>query len=335
MTIKPILWLITGPNGAGKSTLINNLSSLLKIPAFVNPDVIAAALDPINKDEPKVIAKAGRIAIELRKKYISQKQSFGIESTFTGNSIISFIQNAIKNGYVINIVFVGLQNVDYSISRVSLRIKMGGHNVPRDAILRRYPKSLENLIKTAHYANKLYVFDNSGIKHNLLLNMEKVPNWSKNLIPKIIEQRINVFKENEKVLIGGKTQELQEAQSQEAIEDRLVNMMLKDLMPQINEITSNCEQTLKNLNQANIKENANNPSLVNEEIQNQDLITQEADLSEAKDMQTQEKERESDIELEPPKTKTASQLWQEDKLAQIETQMADAKNPDKSSEIER
>jgi predicted ABC-type ATPase len=63
----------------------------------------------------------------------------------------------------VDLYYLWLSNVDMSIQRVAERVKHGGHDIPREDIIRRYPRSLVNLLE--HYAplcSSTTCIDNSG-----------------------------------------------------------------------------------------------------------------------------------------------------------------------------
>lgn len=79
------------------------------------------------------------------------------------------LRTAHEAGFRINLAFVGLSSVELSGSRVTDRVGKGGHAVPSDDLLRRYPVSLKNLSIVAAMADRSFVFDNSTRKRRLLL----------------------------------------------------------------------------------------------------------------------------------------------------------------------
>lgn len=191
----PELWVVAGPNGAGKSTLVNTLLRRYlahKIP-FVNPDDIAAELDLKNRDTPAVQRRAGVQAIKDRNDHLANGRSFGIETTLSGNSTLNLMEKARAAGYRVKLVYVGIDDPDLSVGRVAARVGTGGHNVPADDALRRYPASLANLPKALLLADKSWVFDNtqeSGRRLVLSRQGEKVrkvsrtlPEWAAKAIP--------------------------------------------------------------------------------------------------------------------------------------------------------
>ena len=76
-----------------------------------------------------------------------------------------------------------------SLARVKTRVNVGGHDVPVEAILRRYGQSMNNFVKIAPLADRLFIFDNSGKKHRSIVTIKsrqvsyrskRLPEWYKN-----------------------------------------------------------------------------------------------------------------------------------------------------------
>lgn len=182
--------MIAGPNGAGKSTLAQTyLAGRLPI---VNPDDIARAMHPAHPAPPAVLLQAGRQAIAERRQRLDRGESFAIETTMTGRGELNFMRDAAGRGYKINLVFVGVRNVEHSRSRVASRVRSGGHPVPEADIVRRFDRSLANLAPAIRLAHRALVLDNSGERSRLLLSREngrtkrvtaRMPAWAKNAMP--------------------------------------------------------------------------------------------------------------------------------------------------------
>jgi predicted ABC-type ATPase len=180
---RPHLWVFAGPNGAGKSTLAAKyLRNRLPI---VNPDVIAAR---ISEDDPQspAILEAGKIALRQRSELLAAKQPFAIETTLSGNSEIRLMRDAANAGYKVNLAFVGIESALISQGRVTHRVSLGLHFVPSDDIIRRYPRSMENLPIAMRLAARSILLDNTGEGFRLLLIREqgrkptvakKLPAW--------------------------------------------------------------------------------------------------------------------------------------------------------------
>jgi len=141
---QPRLWVFAGPNGAGKSTLVRRYKIADRL-FIVNPDEIAYSLHQSYQNSTAIIAEAGRVAIKQRKDLLQAKRSFGVETTLTGQTEVQLMHSAKQSGYKVSLVYVGLLRADQSNSRVAERVKRGGHDVPEEAIARRFNRSLNNL----------------------------------------------------------------------------------------------------------------------------------------------------------------------------------------------
>ena len=98
-----------------------------------------------------------------------------------------------QKGWQVNLIYVGVDNVQTSIKRVAQRVAQGGHNVPEEDIRRRYARSLANLPAALRQADRTTIFDNSTeAGHQPVLIIENgivteqardLPEWLKNLMP--------------------------------------------------------------------------------------------------------------------------------------------------------
>jgi predicted ABC-type ATPase len=152
----PELMVIAGPNGAGKSSLTK--LSTTNIPV-IDPDAIAREITPENPESAALAA--GRQAIVLAKEYTQLDRSFIVETTLAGNSYLNLMREVKSLGWSVRLTYIGINNPTTNIQRVRSRVKLGGHDVPRADILRRYERSLVNLSKAAQIADRLDLYDNS------------------------------------------------------------------------------------------------------------------------------------------------------------------------------
>lgn len=138
--------------------------------------------------------EAGRLAVTERASLMDRRQSFLVETTLTGHSEIRLMRDAQVAGYKVTLVYVGLNRADVSGTRVALRVRQGGHDVPREAILRRFDRSAANLAIAAEAADRVFVLDNTGARPRLLVSAETgrrprsagdVPAWFARLLPAI------------------------------------------------------------------------------------------------------------------------------------------------------
>jgi predicted ABC-type ATPase len=71
------------------------------------------------------------------------------------------------------LIYIGLDNPNLNVKRVADRVELGGHDVPRADILRRYERSLANLSKAAKIIDRLILYDNStNAGHQLIATVE-------------------------------------------------------------------------------------------------------------------------------------------------------------------
>ena len=139
-------YILAGPNGAGKTTFANEF---LPIEAgclnFINADLIAQGLSPFQPS--KLAIEAGRLMIQQINNCVTNKESFAIETTFSGKGYYRKIIHWKNQGYEIIIFFLKLPSVEIAIERVKLRVAKGGHNIPEEVIHRRYYSGLRNLFE--------------------------------------------------------------------------------------------------------------------------------------------------------------------------------------------
>jgi predicted ABC-type ATPase len=152
----PELIVIAGPNGAGKSSLTKLLTEDIPV---IDPDAIAREIDPTNPSAAGLAA--GRKAIEQAREYIQLNNSFIVETTLAGNSYLNLMLEVKALGWFVGLTYIGINQPTTNIQRVRSRVKLGGHDVPRADILRRYERSLANLSKAAAIADRVILYDNS------------------------------------------------------------------------------------------------------------------------------------------------------------------------------
>lgn len=160
MDTPKIYTIYAGVNGAGKSTFYHSNIFRENNDKRVNADEI---LKEIGGDWRNVRDQMNAMKEAVRRIHIYFKEgiSFNQESTLVGNSIIKNIKKAKELGYVINVYFIGLDNVDLAIQRVQVRVQNGGHGIAEDDIRRRYYQSLQNLKVILPICDNVEIFDNT------------------------------------------------------------------------------------------------------------------------------------------------------------------------------
>jgi predicted ABC-type ATPase len=186
---RPVMVAIAGPNGAGKT-------------AFYYSHLQAAGLRLVNAD---VLAQelgldayaAARWAAAIRDELVQQRESFVYETVFSDpvGDKVAFLKRAAQAGYNTILCFIGTSGPSVSEQRVAMRIAQGGHDVPKDKLVERYPRTLANLKLAIRELPTVWIFDNNDLRkpYRLVAVVEggrvvklqrPVPKWLAPLIPK-------------------------------------------------------------------------------------------------------------------------------------------------------
>jgi predicted ABC-type ATPase len=105
---------------------------------------------------------ASVLADFIRHKLLQTQTSFTFETVMSSPDKVSFLQKAQQAGFRTYLYFVATEDPQINVSRVQHRVETGGHSVPPDKIVSRYARSLDLLSDAVTYANRAYIFDNSG-----------------------------------------------------------------------------------------------------------------------------------------------------------------------------
>ncbi len=136
MSSKRVL-IIAGPNGAGKTTLAREfLPAEGGIRIFVNADLIAAGLSPLDPDRAAI--QAGRLMLQAIAGHVARGEDFAFETTLAGRGYARSIPRWQSQGYRVGLVFLSMPSAEAAIARVAARVRQGGHSIPSDVIRRRF-----------------------------------------------------------------------------------------------------------------------------------------------------------------------------------------------------
>jgi predicted ABC-type ATPase len=105
---------------------------------------------------------ASVLADFIRHKLMAAHVTFTFETVMSSHDKVEFLQKAQRAGYRTYLYFVATEDVDINVARVQYRVEMGGHPVAEDKIRSRYLRSLELLHEAVAFADRTYIFDNSG-----------------------------------------------------------------------------------------------------------------------------------------------------------------------------
>jgi predicted ABC-type ATPase len=161
---RPIFVVLAGPNGAGKSTM----TPAVQIGPKIDSDAIARDINPTNPDAAAL--PAARRAIAELKSYKEQGRSFTYETTLSSNTSLREIEDAKLKGYEVRLYFVALESAIQSAFRVQDRVTTGGHDIPADAIARRFEVTFAHVNEVVAKVDRFELIDNHrGATRSVLL----------------------------------------------------------------------------------------------------------------------------------------------------------------------
>jgi predicted ABC-type ATPase len=183
-----IIIAIAGSNGAGKSTFFDAYlaDSCLY---FVNADQLALSLEL----DPYAAASQ---ADAIRRQLLAQRESFIFETVFSdpAGEKLDFLKEAERFGYIVLLIFIGISSPEISDQRVAMRASSGGHDIPSNKLIERFPRTLKNLKKALIELSNVWVYDHCDLEVGYRLvaikeNGKKIelreptPEWLRVLLP--------------------------------------------------------------------------------------------------------------------------------------------------------
>jgi predicted ABC-type ATPase len=170
----PDLIIIAGPNGAGKTTFAREYLSADEMRfVFVNADEIARLSVLETGVESASDVRAGRIMLDRIDQLVDANADFVIETTLASLSYARKIPVWRQRGYNVSLVYLRLGSIAESLDRVRRRVEAGGHNIPAEAIERRFGKSISYFeTKYKPIVNAWYVWESREGKFVLVNSSE-------------------------------------------------------------------------------------------------------------------------------------------------------------------
>lgn len=155
----PVMVVVAGSNGAGKSSL-TTLTGLGSGMPVLDPYAIARALRP---DAPHLAAmQAGREALRLQQAYLAERRSFAVETTLSGSANLRLIVEARDQGFGVELLYVGVEDVRIALDRIAMRVARGRHDIPPEDVRRRYTRSLGHLRAAIPLSDRVRLIDNTA-----------------------------------------------------------------------------------------------------------------------------------------------------------------------------
>ena len=156
---RPVIVALAGSNGAGKTTFYHAhlQPSGLRL---VDADILARELGMDVYD-------AAKMAGVLRQRLVDQRESFVFETVFSDpvGDKLAFLKDAMRGGYQVALCFIGIASPETSDQRVAMRVSQGGHDVPLEKLVARFPRTLANLKAAIPALPHVIIFDNDDLNH--------------------------------------------------------------------------------------------------------------------------------------------------------------------------
>ncbi len=177
-----ICTIIGGVNGAGKSSLTGVLKSERSdLGKIIDVDKLAVLHGSF--------VEGGKAAIEMQEQYIREGISFTQETTLSGQRPLRMIREAKEAGYYVRLFYVGISTAQEAVRRIENRVSKGGHDIPREDVLRRFNERNAALAKVLDYVDEAVLYDNENgfvaiaeyKNGELVPRGEYAPDWLKDL----------------------------------------------------------------------------------------------------------------------------------------------------------
>lgn len=135
--------LVGGANGSGKTTFARQYLPLLY------PNVVFLNADEIQREaeSPISLVAAGRELIRRLNAAEASSQSFAVETTLSSRMYLPHVQRWTAAGFETILHFIEVPSADFAVQRVQERVKQGGHDIPEDAVRRRYHRGIAMFIQ--------------------------------------------------------------------------------------------------------------------------------------------------------------------------------------------
>jgi predicted ABC-type ATPase len=184
---RPTLAIVAGPNGSGKTSFYEQFLRQ-QFPRWVNADEIGRILTEVV--ESKRDLAAARLAEEQRERLITERVTFAFETVFSRTDHwIGFLRRAKERGYRLELYFLCTADPVMNAARVETRRGRGGHAVPLDKVVARYPGSIRTALEARKIIDELWLYDNTEWDYTPLLLgwwegqqakhvAESIPHWA-------------------------------------------------------------------------------------------------------------------------------------------------------------
>jgi len=161
MIHKPKAFIFAGANASGKSTLITHLlQEKIIYGIYVNPDLVLKHELKLEETRENYL-KAFEIAQSRREKLLSEKKDIILETVFSTQEKIEFIEKLKSAGYHVTLFFTSTDTPYINAMYLTQRVLNGGHDVPIAKLISRRARGFSNIKKATEIIDCLIYLDNS------------------------------------------------------------------------------------------------------------------------------------------------------------------------------
>ncbi len=148
--------IIGGVNGVGKSSFTGVLKEQSTDLGYI------IDVDKITAELGGNALTGGKAALSKIRDCISRGVSFTQETTLSGYKTEATAKQVKELGYRVRLFYVALDTVQESLERIQNRVNRGGHDIPRDDVLRRFSGRWEAVAKVLPYCDEAEFYDNGN-----------------------------------------------------------------------------------------------------------------------------------------------------------------------------
>jgi predicted ABC-type ATPase len=161
MIDQPKAFIFAGANASGKSTLIAHLLQEKIIEGiYVNPDLVLKHELKLEETKENYL-KAFKLAQLKREKLLQEKKDIILETVFSTQEKIEFIEKLKYSGYHVTLFFTSTDTPYINAMYLTQRVLNGGHDVPIAKLISRREKGFANIKQATKMINCLIYLDNS------------------------------------------------------------------------------------------------------------------------------------------------------------------------------
>lgn len=167
--------------GANPSVVLRRFEKHIKNSAFAAKLGLHRLLGNMTVDKARVLKVPGPfdsylasvLADAIRRELLVEGKTFTFETVMSSRDKVDFMEEARRRGYRVYLYFVATDDPEINLDRVRRRVMLGGHPVPDDKVRERYKKSIGLMTEACDVSHRAYIFDNSGDRHKLLVEVEE------------------------------------------------------------------------------------------------------------------------------------------------------------------